>query len=64
MATRGEKHPNAQLTEAQVRAIRRLHNEKFWKITCIATAYKVSHSTIYDIVHNITWIHVKPKEKK
>lgn len=58
MARPGEAHHNATLTEAKVRAIRRLHFDRAWKVNCIATAYGLSYQTVYDVVNYVTWKHV------
>lgn len=55
----GEKHPAAKLSEAKVRAIRKLYDSGKFCGGCLARIYGVSISTIYDIIHYRTWIHLR-----
>lgn len=47
-----------KLSEAKVRAMRRLYDEKLWGIACIARAYGVKRGTVFDVVHRHTWRHL------
>lgn len=59
MARPGEKHHCAKLTDAKVRAMRKL----YWcdKIcpTCLSLIYKANRQTVYDALTYRTWRHVK-----
>jgi len=55
---RGEDHHSAQLTEAKVRAMRRLADQG-WNAGCLSRAYKVSYNTAWDVINYLTWRHVR-----
>ena len=54
---KGETHPNAKLTENDVREIRRRYESGETQIS-LASEYKVSQSTIRDVMHRRSWKHV------
>lgn len=54
--TRGERHPNAVLTEGDVRTIRSLYPGE--TITALARRYGVARNTIRFAVDGKTWRHV------
>ena len=54
----GESNKNSKLTDTQVLEIRALHNAENISINALAKLYKVSWSTIFDIVNRNTWIHI------
>lgn len=56
-ATAGEKHPNAKLTESDIRAIRALHDAGLDN-AAIARQYGVYTGTIWRIVAGKGWRHV------
>lgn len=63
----GEKHPNAQLSEAQVREIRRRHQAVRGNVYAkrgtrieLAAAFNVSVSIIKDVVSRRSWREVQP----
>ncbi len=56
---KGEAHHNHKLTEEQIKEINILLKEKRLKQKEIAKLYKVSNSTICDIKHKRTWLHIK-----
>ncbi len=55
---RGEDHPNAKLTEEDVRTIRRLHAAGV-SILEISYQYRVGPSTVYSIVMRTSWCHIE-----
>ncbi len=56
---KGDTHPNAKLSDDDVRTIRRLRNTGKWTIQGIANSYKVSYGTVHGILTGKTWGHVK-----
>lgn len=56
---RGEKHHSATLTEAKVRAMRKLHEERGIGATCLGKLYGVSQNTAWDAINYNTWRHVR-----
>jgi predicted DNA-binding protein YlxM (UPF0122 family) len=54
---RGENHPNAKLTNEQVRQIRDLYSKGF-STNVIARNFKVSKWNIEEIVKNRIWTHI------
>jgi len=54
---RGEKHPRAKFTDAQIRDIRHLHAEG-WTCVALGAHYQASDETIRCIIHRKTWRHV------
>lgn len=54
---RGTLNPNAKLTDAAVREIRRLHATG-WVQTALAREYGVAHSAIGAVLRRETWRHV------
>jgi hypothetical protein len=55
----GASNKSSTLTANDVRDIRRAYTSKHGQMTAIARAYGVSIQTIFCIVHNKTWRHVK-----
>ena len=53
--SRGERHPNARLTEADVRAIRRLYQPRVYGTPRLAREFGVSVQTIHSIVTGKAW---------
>ena len=58
MALSGSKHPNAKLTERDVRKIKKMRSKKVTQREC-AEHFDVSISVIQAIEYGITWRHVK-----
>jgi len=56
---RGETHGNAKLTGRDVRRIRRLYAKGGISQPALAREYGVSQKVIWQIVHRVTWAHVK-----
>jgi hypothetical protein len=59
-ANKNQTHPNAKLTEADVREIRRLYSTENLSINAITERYPVTKSTIADIVKGKSWQNVLP----
>ena len=59
MPNRGSKHHSAKLTEAKVRAIRRLYWVKGLQVNCLAKMYGYRYAIIWDCVQYRTWIQVR-----
>jgi DNA invertase Pin-like site-specific DNA recombinase len=55
---RGEKSPKTTLTEDQVREMRALYEERELTQPELAAMFKVSTSTVYNILHRISWSHI------
>lgn len=55
---RGEAHHNAKLTDAKVRELRRLVEQKGICITCAAKLIGISKSAAWDAASYVTWRHV------
>lgn len=55
---KGELHPLSKLTEESVKDIRELAAEGM-NLQLLAIWYKVSHSTIRNVVKKRTWVHVE-----
>lgn len=55
----GNRHPQAKLTAAQVREIRRLRDEEGFGQSALAEAFGVSHKSIRNILTGKTWKHVE-----
>jgi DNA invertase Pin-like site-specific DNA recombinase len=55
---RGEEHPNAKLTNAQVLEIRRLYDESIVRVDDIASDFGVSSATVRNIGHRYQWKHI------
>jgi hypothetical protein len=55
---RGEAHPRAKLTEADVLEIRRLHREGAGGYGALAERFGVSRSVIQSVVQRRSWAHV------
>jgi len=56
-AMKGEKNPSSKLKEGEVLAIRALGSKGKWTKQEIATAYKISHQTVSDIILRRKWRH-------
>lgn len=56
--SRGEAHPQAKLTEAIVRKLRRMHHDGFC-IGCISRTQDIPRQTVWDAVSYLTWRHVR-----
>lgn len=54
---RGEDHPNAKLTEEQVKRIRKLRHNKV-RIKSIAKRFGIAWQTVMDITNRKIWKHV------
>lgn len=54
---RGEKKPQAKLTDDKVRQIRQMHREG-WSIARLAKEFGVGVSTMNQVVKRVTWRHV------
>ncbi len=54
---RGSAHPNAVLTEENVRALRDAH-ERGVSLNQLATEYGLNRSTVIDIIKRRSWTHV------
>lgn len=54
----GERHPNASVTEEQVREIRRLYEAGSVTISALARQYGVTRHAVLQIVRRQTWKHV------
>lgn len=52
---RGENHPAAKLTEADVRSMRRMREENNLKYEVIGLIFNVSSRTAYEACNRITW---------
>lgn len=61
MGLKGERHPNAKLSEQQVSKIRELHSMGF-STQVIARNFKVSKWNVDQIVKNKTWTHLNNKK--
>lgn len=57
-APRGESHPNAELTEEDVREMRRLREEG-WSLNQLADRYGRDKANISLIVRGLSWKHIK-----
>ena len=55
----GEAHPNARLTDNDIKEIRRLYFETDITQQKIADMYHVSQAHIGKIINNLRWSHVK-----
>ncbi len=55
MPNKGEKHANAKLTEAKVRAIRYLYWVKHINTTCLSRLYGYHPQTLWDCANYVTW---------
>lgn len=55
----GEKSGRSKLTEKQVLKIRELYNSGKFKQSEISKIFNVPDSTVWSIVHNIIWKHLK-----
>lgn len=58
-AAKGKSHPQARLTEAKVKAIRKKYQTGDYSQNDLAKEYKVVQSHIWLIVNKIRWKHVK-----
>lgn len=56
---RGEAHHAAKLTEAKVRELRRMVEEKDICITCAAKLLDVGRNAAWDAARYVTWRHVR-----
>lgn len=63
MIKSGEDHWAAKLTEAKVRAMRKLYWVDGLNSGCLSRLYKVNQQTIYDAMIYETWKHVKDNFK-
>lgn len=54
----GIKHPNSKITPEIVREIRRMNSQNESQQT-IADKFTISQTTVWSILHNKTWSHVK-----
>jgi hypothetical protein len=54
----GTKHPNSKITPEIVREIRKMNSQNDSQQT-IADKFKISQTTVWAILHNKTWSHVK-----
>lgn len=54
----GEKHPDAKLTEKDVREIRALAASKQVSLRAMARRYGMAHSSVRNVVIGRTWRHV------
>lgn len=55
---KGEKHPNAKLTECDVRSIVTLYEVGLYSQRVIADWYKISQMTVSDIITRKKWKHL------
>lgn len=62
LMVRGEKHPNAKLTEGDVRSIRRLIDQGILPKSAIAAMYGVHVSTVHYIAVRRLWAWLDEKE--
>jgi hypothetical protein len=58
LLARGDSHPNTTLTETQVREIRDLAHKGISQ-NALSRQFGVSQPTIWNIIHKITWGHLK-----
>lgn len=52
---KGSKNPNSKLKEDDIKAIKQLHKTGRFYNTTIAKLFKISSSTVDNIINNITW---------
>lgn len=57
-SARGEDNGNAELTEADIREIRRLYRTRLVSQRGLAGQFRVSQGTIHQIVSYKTWKHI------
>ncbi len=55
----GAKNSQAKLTEADVRAIRLLHEHKIYTVAEIMHRWQISKESAYNIIGRRSWKHVK-----
>lgn len=55
---RGENHPNAKLTEALVRKIRRAVTGKRGEVSRMVLTFNLPRGTLWDVIKGKTWKHV------
>lgn len=55
---KGKNHPNAKLTESDVKIIRELYKTGQYSQRALARRFNVAAPTILFIVHRRTWLHV------
>lgn len=54
----GEAHPQAKLTEDQVRAIRAMYVPRKVTLKMVAAAFNVDFTTVHDIIRRKSWTHI------
>lgn len=55
----GDKHHNAKMTPASVRAARKLYETGEWTITALARKFNITHQTMGSLLKRQTWRHVE-----
>ncbi len=68
-ANKGSKHHASKMTEATVRAARKVYDNQAWMmvdgkrervtVNALARRYGVAHQTMHSVVKRRTWKHVK-----
>ena len=58
---RGARHAGAKLNDAAVMEIRRLYHGEGYTMAKLAEIYGVTAKTIANVLHGVTWRHVRER---